>query len=69
MFQNKGLIGDDNLYNKGDTPFAKDNLAYDEATGIYKRGNVQIDPNNADFKFPLVSVFISFKISDIFILE
>ena len=41
-----------NLYNKGDTPFAKDNLAYDEATGIYKRGNVQIDPNNADFKFP-----------------
>lgn len=40
-----------NLYNKGDTPFAKDNLAYDSETGVYKRGNIQIDPNNADFKF------------------
>ncbi len=39
------------LYNKGDTPFAKDNLAYDEATGTYKRGNIVIDPKNSDFKF------------------
>lgn len=40
-----------NLFNKGDTPFAKDNFAYDETTGIYKRGNMTINPNIADFKF------------------
>jgi hypothetical protein len=39
------------LFNKGETPFGKDNFAYDAATGIYKRGNLTIDPNNADFKF------------------
>jgi len=40
-----------NLYNRGDTPFAKDNLTYDEQTGIYKRGNVQIKPSDGVFKF------------------
>lgn len=39
------------LFNKGETPFGKDNFAYDPATGIYKRGNLTIDPGNADFKF------------------
>ncbi len=40
-----------NLYRKGDTPFAKDNVAYDEKTGTYKRGNVTINPLESDFKF------------------
>jgi hypothetical protein len=40
-----------NLYNKGDTPFAKDNLAYDEKTGTYKRGNITINPAEGEFKF------------------
>lgn len=40
-----------NLYNKGDTPFAKDNLAYDEKTGTYKRGNITINPSVGEFKF------------------
>lgn len=39
------------LFNKGETPFGKDNFAYDATTGIYKRGNLTIDPGNADFKF------------------
>jgi hypothetical protein len=39
------------LYNKADTPFAKDNLAYDEKTGTYKRGNITINPNVGEFKF------------------
>lgn len=39
------------VYNKGDTPFSKDNATYDPATGIYKRGNIQIDTKNANFKF------------------
>jgi len=40
-----------NLYNKGDTPFAKDNLVYDEEKGIYTRGNVQIKSSEGVFKF------------------
>ena len=40
-----------NVFNKGDTPFAKDNFAYDEASGTYKRGKMTINPNIADFKF------------------
>ena len=39
------------VYNKGDTPFSKDNATYDPATGIYKRGEIQIDTKNANFKF------------------
>lgn len=39
------------LYNKGDTPFAKDNLAYDEKTGTYKRGSITINPSVGEFKF------------------
>ena len=39
------------VYNKGDTPMAKDNATYDPATGIYKRGEIQIDTKNANFKF------------------
>jgi hypothetical protein len=39
------------VYNKGDTPFSKDNATYDPATGIYKRGDIQIDTKNANFKF------------------
>lgn len=39
------------LYNKGSTPFAKDNLTYDENTNTYKRGNITIDPNKGEFKF------------------
>lgn len=40
-----------NVFNKGDTPFAKDNFAYDETSGTYKRGKMTINPNIADFKF------------------
>lgn len=40
-----------NLFNKGDTPFGKDNFVYDEGTGIYKRGKITINPNLADYKF------------------
>lgn len=40
-----------NLYNKGATPFAKDNLAYDEASGTYKRGAISINPETSEFKF------------------
>ena len=40
-----------NLYNKGSTPFAKDNLAYDEASGTYKRGAISINPESSEFKF------------------
>lgn len=36
---------------KGDSPFPKDNVVYDEATGIYKRGDITIDVKNSDFKF------------------
>ena len=40
-----------NLYNKGSTPFAKDNLSYDEKTGTYVRGGITINPNQGEFKF------------------
>lgn len=40
-----------NALNKGDSPFPKDVGVYDEATGIYTRGNVAVDYKNADFKF------------------
>ena len=40
-----------NVFNKGDTPFGRDNFVYDEATGIYKRGKIAINPNTADYKF------------------
>jgi hypothetical protein len=42
-----------NLYQAGDTPFARDNLTYDAATGIYKRSNVnlEINPNQGEFRF------------------
>jgi hypothetical protein len=39
------------VYNKGDTPMAKDNAAYDAASGTYTRGNIQINTKNANFKF------------------
>lgn len=49
------LIGESKLgldqFNKADSPFAKDGATYDSATGIYKRGDIQIDTKNADFKF------------------
>ena len=38
-----------NLYNAGATPFGKDNLTYEN--GVYKRGNIEINPNKAEFKF------------------
>lgn len=37
------------LYKKGDPPFAKDNLSYEN--GVYKRGNISIDPKEAEFRF------------------
>jgi hypothetical protein len=40
-----------NLYNKGETPFAKDNLAYDEKTGTYTRGSITINPTVGEFRF------------------
>ncbi len=46
----KSTMGFD-LYNDGGTPFAKDNLAYDEATKTYKRGNITINPKEGEFKF------------------
>jgi len=36
---------------KGDTPFGKDNVVYDEATGIWKRGDLTVDPSKSDFRF------------------
>jgi len=40
-----------NLFNKGETPFGKDNFVYDDNAGIYKRGKIAINPNTADYKF------------------
>lgn len=37
------------LYNAGATPFGKDNLTYEN--GVYKRGNLTINPKEAEFKF------------------
>lgn len=39
------------LYKGTDTPFAKDNFVYDSAQGIYKRGNIEINPKVSEFKF------------------
>lgn len=36
---------------KGDTPFGKDNVVYNEATGIWKRGDLTVDPSKSDFRF------------------
>ena len=37
------------LYNSGKTPFADDNLTYEN--GIYKRGNISINPKESAFSF------------------
>ena len=39
------------LYNEADTPFAKDNLVYDDKNKVYKRGNITINPAVGEFKF------------------
>jgi hypothetical protein len=41
------------LYNGAEVPFAKDNLAYDSATGTYKRPNINltIKPTEGEFRF------------------
>jgi len=36
---------------KGDAPFGKDNVVYDETTGIWKRGDLTVDPSTSDFRF------------------
>ena len=46
----KSSLGFDNA-RKGATPMAKDNQVYDTTTGIFKRGNITIDPKSNDFKF------------------
>jgi hypothetical protein len=38
------------LYRKNDTPFGEDNLTYEN--GIYKRGNLSIDPSVSEFRWP-----------------
>lgn len=35
----------------GDSPFGKDNAVYDKETGVYTRGNLQVDVKTSDFKF------------------
>jgi len=42
-----------NLYQGASTPYAKDNLAYDSETGVYKRSNVnlEIKPGECEFRF------------------
>lgn len=39
------------LYDKGTTPFAKDNLVYDDKKDTYVRGNMTIDPKKSTFQF------------------
>jgi hypothetical protein len=39
------------LFNDGGTPFAKDNFAFDQATGTYNRGEMTINPSEGEFKF------------------
>lgn len=36
-------------FSAGETPFAKDNFVYEN--GIYKRGNIQINPKEGEFRF------------------
>lgn len=47
------IIGESDLglsqYNRADSPFAKEGATYEN--GIYKRGEIQIDTKNGDFKF------------------
>lgn len=47
------IIGESDLglsqYNRADSPFAKDGATYEN--GIYKRGEIQIDTKNGDYKF------------------
>jgi len=40
-----------NPYNKGESPFPKDNAVYDAETGTIVRGNVTINLSNCSFKF------------------
>lgn len=40
-----------NLYRPGDTPFAKEDLTYDERTKTYIRGNLSINPAEGNLKF------------------
>jgi hypothetical protein len=42
-----------NLYQGASTPYAKDNLAYDADSGVYKRSNVnlEIKPSECEFRF------------------
>lgn len=39
-------------YKQGDTPFPKDDIVYDPKTQVYTRGNITIDPNEGDMRFP-----------------
>lgn len=39
------------VFDKGTTPFSDDSLVYDEKTGIYKRGNLSINPKDSQFQF------------------
>ncbi len=47
------VIGESDLglsqYNRADSPFAKDGATYEN--GIYKRGEIQVDTKNGDYKF------------------
>jgi len=47
------IIGESDLglnqYNRADSPFAKEGATYEN--GIYKRGDIQINTRNGDFKF------------------
>lgn len=46
----QSVLGFDNS-RKGTTPMAKDDAVYDTKSGIFKRGNITIDPKANDFKF------------------
>lgn len=39
------------VFDKGTTPFAKDNFVYDDKKGIYVRGNMSINPKESAFQF------------------
>ncbi len=39
------------VFDKGTTPFAKDNFVYDDKKGIYVRGNLTINPKESTFQF------------------
>ena len=46
-------------YTATETPFAKDNLTYDEKTGIYKRGSIAINWSESEFRFTAGSDIIN----------